>query len=262
MIYLRKKLLTVFIFLLFFFAFNNCSSAQYHPSPTWEFYVNDFANVLDSSTKEYIIDFSKKLELQTKAQIVVVTIDNLNNIPLETYSYRLFNDWGIGDSLLNNGILILLSVGDRSSRIEVGRGLEGALPDGKTGRIQDDYMIPYFVRHDYSKGIKNGYSAILNEVLIEYGIDSSSFETILELPPEEHSSSIIKTLIYILLALVFLIDWIFFRAYITRFLLKYLWFFLSDRGGGNSDGGSSGGSGGGSFGGGGQTGGGGSSRSW
>ncbi|MDR1988378.1 MAG: TPM domain-containing protein [Candidatus Peribacteria bacterium] len=46
-------------------------------NPTKEFYVNDYANILNNETKNYIIEKSKELELQTKAQIVVVTVENL-----------------------------------------------------------------------------------------------------------------------------------------------------------------------------------------
>ncbi|MDQ2087881.1 TPM domain-containing protein [Herbivorax sp. ANBcel31] len=260
---MRKKLSILFISLLCLFIFSNYSSAQDYPDATQEFYVNDFANVLDSPTKKYIVDFSHNLEQQTKAQVVVVTVDSLEGQPLEIYSYGLFNDWKIGDSSLDNGVLILVSVGDRSSRIEVGRGLEGALPDGKTGRIQDNYMIPHFLNHDYSQGIKLGYSVIMNEVFEEYGIDSSNFETTLELPPEEHSSTIFDIFVFIIVALVLVIDWIFFKGRITRSLFKLLLLIsmFSRRGRYNrGSGGFSGG--GGTFGGGGRSGGGGSSRRW
>ena len=55
----------------------------------------------------------------------------------------------------------------------VGYGLEGALPDGKTGRIQDQYIIPYLKNDNYDEGIKNGFSAILEEVCKEYNIEIS-----------------------------------------------------------------------------------------
>ena len=77
---------------------------------------------------------------------------------------------GIGDKKKNNGILFLVSTGDRDVRIEVGYGLEGKLPDGKTGRILDDYVIPYFRNDDWDNGIKNGFNAIIQEVCEEYDV--------------------------------------------------------------------------------------------
>mgnify|MGYP003300435229 CR=1 FL=1 len=56
---------------------------------------------------------------------------------------KLFNSFGIGDEDKNNGLLLLLALEEREFRVEVGDGLSGILPDGKTGRFQDDYIIPY-----------------------------------------------------------------------------------------------------------------------
>lgn len=147
------------------------------PAPTQDFYVNDFAGVISEDTKSIIMRDSAALQQQTGAQIVVVTIDSLEGQALETYSLDILRTWGIGDKTKNNGVLILLSVSDRLSRIEVGYGLEGRLPDGKTGRIQDDYMLPYYKNDQFDEGIKNGYLAILQEVAAEYNVDLSTIES-------------------------------------------------------------------------------------
>ena len=68
-------------------------------------------------------------------------------------------------------MLLLLALEEREFRIEVGYGLEGALNDAKTGRIQDDYIIPYLKDDNWDEGIRNGYSKILQEVSNEYGVD-------------------------------------------------------------------------------------------
>lgn len=67
----------------------------------------------------------------------------------------MLRGWGIGSRDKNNGVLIVVATQDRQSRIEVGYGLEGALPDGLTGRLQDDTMLPYFKQGQYDKGIVN-----------------------------------------------------------------------------------------------------------
>ena len=81
----------------------------------------------------------KTLEKQTGAQIVVVTVQNLEGQSLEEYATELFRNYGIGDKEKNNGVLLLCAYEERQFRIEVGYGLEGTLTDGKTGRIQDEY---------------------------------------------------------------------------------------------------------------------------
>lgn len=142
-------------------------------SQTNEFYVNDYAKILTSETKEYIINTNIELQKKTGAQIVVVTVSSLGGQSIEEYATELFRKFGIGDKNKNNGVLLLCSTGDRLFRIEVGYGLEGRLTDGKTGRIQDEYIIPYLKNDNYNEGIKNGFSAVLQEVCKEYNISIS-----------------------------------------------------------------------------------------
>ena len=78
---------------------------------------------------------------------------------------------GIGDSKKNNGVLFLIATEDRKMRIEVGNGLQGAIPDGKAGRILDNYVVSYLQNNDWDNGIKNGFNAILEEVCQEYNIE-------------------------------------------------------------------------------------------
>ena len=164
----RKFLIGCLIFIVVCLAIFNKSRAVV--SQTSDFYVNDSAGVLDNSLKNYIISTNKSLYSQTGAQIVVVTVNSLDGDAIEDYANKLFRQYGIGDSKKNNGVLILLSIQDRKCRIEVGYGLEGTLTDGKTGRIQDDYMVPYFKNDNWQDGIKNGYNAVLEEVKNEYNV--------------------------------------------------------------------------------------------
>ena len=140
-------------------------------NPTEDFYVDDYAKLLDNDTKEYIIKINKELYSKTGVQIVVVTVPTIGNNSIEEYANTLFNNWGIGSKQKNNGVLMLLSLQERKFRIEVGYGLEGALPDGKTGRIQDEYMIPHLKKNEWDEGIKNGFNAILDVILKEYDIN-------------------------------------------------------------------------------------------
>ena len=142
---LNSKKIKKYIFLLFLlilipvkvFAFDTVNQ-------TSAFYVNDYANILSHETEDYIIDHSKSLYNKTGAQIVVVTVPSLDGVSIEEYATSLFRKFGIGEKSENNGLLLLLYLDERLMRVEVGYGLEGLLPDGKTGRFQDDYMIPLF----------------------------------------------------------------------------------------------------------------------
>ena len=139
-------------------------------SPTSDFYVYDGAQVLSGATEQYILTTNRELEQKTGAQIVVVTIPSLEGQSLEEYATELFRQWGIGDKEKNNGVLLLCAVEDRQFRVEVGYGLEGDLPDGKTGRMQDTYIIPLLKEDKFDVGIQNGYSAFLQEVAAVYDV--------------------------------------------------------------------------------------------
>ncbi|HAB67273.1 MAG TPA: hypothetical protein DCE23_07895 [Firmicutes bacterium] len=132
-------------------------------SPTPEFYINDYADIIDKENEERVISKSKALYEQKDVQIVVLTINDLEGISIEDYANKFYNDNKIG-SKENSGILILVSVNDRNIRIEVGDHLEGLIPDGKAGRFLDNYAIPYLKNNDWNGGIINLYNALYDEI--------------------------------------------------------------------------------------------------
>lgn len=138
--------------------------------PTKDIYVQDYANIIDAKTERQMQKYSARLDGRTGAQIVVVTVDTTGDVPIEQYSLELFRKWGIGGKEKNNGVLLLVAVKDRKSRIEVGYGLEGALNDAKTGAIQDEYILPAFQQERYSEGIWRGYAALFKETAKEYQV--------------------------------------------------------------------------------------------
>ncbi len=170
----KKRILGLIIAIVFLFVISYNVSAVVEP--TREFYVNDYANLLSNETQKYIISVNRNLNSQTKAQVVVVTIPTLEGDSLEEYSTELFRSFGIGDKKLNNGVLILIALQERECRIEVGYGLEGVLNDAKTGRIQDNYMIPYLKDDNWDAGIKNGFNAIIEELEGEYNVNIGNAE--------------------------------------------------------------------------------------
>ncbi|MBQ7136358.1 MAG: TPM domain-containing protein [Bacilli bacterium] len=137
----------------------------FFPPQTLKFYVNDAANILSTETENYIIEKSTELNKVDGTQIVVVTVPNLGGYSIEEYANTLFNYWGIGDSEKNNGLLLLLALQEREFRVEVGDGLGGILPDAKTGRFQDEYIIPHLKNNEWDKGVKNGYNAFYAEIV-------------------------------------------------------------------------------------------------
>ena len=148
-----------------------CISVSALPSPANEFYVNDFANVIDADAEKHIVNISAQIEKSTGAQIVVAAFQNIEGMTEAEYALKIGREWGIGDEKKDNGVLLMLALEERGVRIEVGLGLEGALPDGKCGRIIDEEIIPYFAEGDWSQGFLKGYDRIVAEVCKEYGIE-------------------------------------------------------------------------------------------
>ncbi len=140
------------------------------PKPTNEFFVNDFADVIDEETENDIMAIGASLYKQTTAQVVVVTVDSLDGYDVDEYALELGREWGVGDEDKNNGVVLLMAVSEREVTIQVGYGLEGRLTDGKTGRILDNYAVPYLKDNDYSKGLSEAYKAIVTEVYEEYDV--------------------------------------------------------------------------------------------
>lgn len=100
-----------------------------------EGYVSDFARVMSTASKVELERYCQALEEQTGVQIALVTLPSLENEPASDVANLLFRTWGIGQKKSNEGVLLLLAIRERKSRLEVGYGLEPVLPDGAAGEI-------------------------------------------------------------------------------------------------------------------------------
>ncbi len=133
------------------------------PSGT-NYYVLDQANVISAADEQRIYNFAKAIENKTTAQIAVLTVKSLEGYPIDEYALAVLRKWGVGQREQSNGVLILVAPNERRSRIEVGYGLEAVLTDGRTGQIQDTYMLPFFRNGNYSTGIMVGTAAVASSI--------------------------------------------------------------------------------------------------
>lgn len=143
-------------------------------APAPRAYVNDSAGVLGAQTAARLNAVLADLDARAKAQVAVLTVKTLGGRDIETYAVETYKKWGIGDKRTSRGVLLLVAVEDRKSRIEVGYGLEGILPDGLTGAIQDEYMLPYFKAGDYAGGVTQGSLALAAAIAKDSGITLSA----------------------------------------------------------------------------------------
>jgi tetratricopeptide (TPR) repeat protein len=115
-------------------------------------YVNDFANVLNTTTVQGLTRLSAEVDQKAKVQIAVVTIKTLEGDNVEDFANHLFNKWGVGYKGTDRGVMVLLATDDHKYRTEVGYGLERILSNDKVGGFGLD-MVPLLRRGDYDGAI-------------------------------------------------------------------------------------------------------------
>lgn len=144
-------------------------SSQY---PAYVGHVNDFAGVVDAATEDQLEAVLLNFEEHTATQIAVVTIKTLDGRPIEEYANELYRVWGIGAKSgehKNKGALLLIATQNRRSRLEVGYGLEGDLPDGLAGEMLRR-MRPFFQQQEWSEGVMIGVRTLIDTLAQKWNI--------------------------------------------------------------------------------------------
>ena len=233
--------------------------------------VTDYTQTLSA---EQIANLEQKLiafDDSTSNQIAVVLVKTVGDYDINEYALELGRKWGVGNKGKNNGVVLLIALGDRKMSIQTGYGLEGALPDIYTKRIIENDIKPFFKEGNYYVGIDAGIDAIIALTKGEYKNDRPKTSKVREQP----DAGIGAGIIILIVILIFIIgkrgggggsEIISVRGVAE----SLLWGMLLGGGGryrdrgGFGGGGFGGGSSGGGFGGfgGGSFGGGGSSGSW
>lgn len=169
----RKYAAMVFILMLSLFLPSRQALAK-TPQPTDMFYVNDYANVIDAEAEEEMVRYGNQLYEASGAQVVLVTVDFTDGIALEDYAYDLFNAWGIGSADKNNGVLILMSIGDDDYWTMQGEGLEDTLTSGEISGILQEHLEPDFAAKEYSVGAEKVYGAFIERLGGEWKTDAET----------------------------------------------------------------------------------------
>ncbi|TKB98100.1 TPM domain-containing protein [Pedobacter cryotolerans] len=134
--------------------------------------VNDYTNTL---TSEQIQSLERKLvafDDSTSNQIAVVIMKSVGDYDINEYAQKLGRAWGVGGKEKNNGVVLLVAMGDRKLSIQTGYGVEGALPDIYTKRIIENDIKPFFKTNDYYAGIDAGTNSIIELIKGEYKNDN------------------------------------------------------------------------------------------
>ena len=163
---LKNILFTTIFLLLHAFVFGQTFPAK--PNRL----VNDYTQTL---SPEQVNQLEQKLVAfndSTSTQIAVVIIKSLEGYDVADYTVRLAESWGVGGAQNNNGVVLLVSLGDRKVTIQTGYGVEGALPDAISRRIIENEITPNFKSGDYFAGINQGTDAIISYTKGEYKNDT------------------------------------------------------------------------------------------
>jgi uncharacterized protein len=246
------------------------SAAEIIP-PKPAHYFNDYAGLISQSKAEQFDRELAQFERDTSNQVVVAIFPKMqSDDDIAAYTQRVAESWGVGQKDKRNGIVLFVFVEDRKMIIQVGYGLEGALPDVTAFNITEYQMKPQFIGGNYENGLRIGIDAIRNAIRGEY---AASDKNVSQQP--HRGRSIWPLLFFVFLFVLGLIagvhrttrgaygysskgrgwtiDW-------SNVFLFWLNLFLSSSSRGSNGGGSS--SGAGFSGGGGSFGGGGAGSSW
>jgi len=252
------RILLITAILVAFVSLSSRAAEVIPPKP--DRYFNDYAGVVSKQTAFQLNEQLAQFERETSNQVVVAVFSKMqSDSSIDDYTRRVAQAWGVGQKERRNGAVLFVFVEDRKMFIQVGYGLEGALPDATAFDITEYHIKPHFRNNDYEGGLAEGINLICKAIRGEY---KGTGKTVLE--RRTHSNGAVPGFLFFFLFIIALIV-------IARASRRRGWGYSSMGGpfiggwsSGSGGGWSSGGGGGfsGFSGGGGSFGGGGAGSSW
>lgn len=137
------------------------AQAQQAAIPELNARVTDTTGTLDTATVQRLTQTLQALEQSKGAQLAVLMVPTTDGEAIEGYAQRAFEQWKLGRQGVDDGILFVIAKDDRRLRIEVGYGLEGAVPDLLAGRIIREQVAPHFQQGDFAGGVVAGVDSLV-----------------------------------------------------------------------------------------------------
>jgi len=163
---MKRLILALFLTLLYTSGFAQDFPAKPHTL------VNDYTGTLSEVQKQQLENKLVAFDDSSSTQIAIAIIKSVGQYDINDYALGLGRVWGVGGAKKNNGVMIVVSLGDRKISMQTGYGLEGALPDIITKRIIENEIKPYFKQGDYYGGLDAGTTAIIKYTKGEYKNDA------------------------------------------------------------------------------------------
>jgi len=123
--------------------------------------VVDTTGTLDAAHKQQLEQQARALQQRKGSQLQVLIVPSTQPETIEAYAVRAFEQWKLGRKGIDDAVLLVVAKDDRKVRIEVGYGLEGAIPDITAGRVIQEYLVPKFRADDYAGGIADATAALV-----------------------------------------------------------------------------------------------------
>ena len=123
--------------------------------------VTDLTGTLTGPQIQTLDARLRDFERDKGSQIAVLMLPSTEPETIEQYSIRLAEAWKIGRARIDDGVILVVAKNDRKLRVEVGRGLEGAIPDGIAKRVIAEVIAPHFKANDFYGGIVAGTGALM-----------------------------------------------------------------------------------------------------
>lgn len=123
--------------------------------------VTDQANLLSPEAARKLEQNLTEYERATGHQFALLTVNSLEGTPIEDYSIRVAEAWRLGDAKRDDGLMLIVAKADRKMRIEVGYGLEGAVPDALAARIIRHQLTPAFRQGNFEAGIVQAFDTLM-----------------------------------------------------------------------------------------------------
>ena len=142
------------------FLFFSLSTLNAQNFPKYEGFVNDYLGILSPQQKQNLETFLTQQAEESSNEIAVVVMDLPSGEFMRDYAVRLAENWGVGGKENDNGVLVALFINERQVTIEVGYGLEGAIPDLAASNVIQKDMLPSFREGDYYDGLARGVKAL------------------------------------------------------------------------------------------------------
>lgn len=133
--------------------------------------VNDYTGTLSAEQIQHLEQKLVAFDDSTSIQIAIAILKSVGEYDINEYALELGRKWGVGTKGKDNGVVIVVALGDRKISIQTGYGVEGVLPDMYTRRIIDNEIKPNFKAGNYFKGLDAGTDAIISVTKGEYKND-------------------------------------------------------------------------------------------